>query len=95
MSQEELLLEQWRDLPTQEKNSVINFVEFLRHKQTAEIQEDVDYGAPEHLKVRSIEHLNELLQEALDTVGSLIFTGEIELICQFKSINGYRDPHQI
>jgi hypothetical protein len=68
MSQEELLLEQWRYLPTQEQAAVINFAEFLRHKTSPKFHEDFDYGAPEHLKVRSIEHLNELLQEGLDSL---------------------------
>jgi hypothetical protein len=68
MSQEELLLEQWRDLPTQEQTAVINFAEFLRHKTSPKIQEEFDYGGPEHLKVRSIDHLNELLQEGLDSL---------------------------
>jgi hypothetical protein len=68
MSQEELLLEQWRYLPTQEQTAVINFAEFLRHKKSIEVQEDIDYGAPEHLKVRSIEHLNQLLQEGIDSL---------------------------
>ena len=52
MSQEELLLEQWRYLPTQERAAVINFVEFLLYKKSAAVQENVDYGGPEHLKVR-------------------------------------------
>ena len=58
MSQEELLLEQWRYLPTQERAAVINFVEFLRYKKSAEVQEDVDYGGPEHLKMRSTISMN-------------------------------------
>jgi hypothetical protein len=76
MSQEELLLEQWRYLPTQEQIAVINFAEFLRHKNRAEVQEDLDYGRPEHLKVRSIEHLNELLQEGLDSGDPIEVTDE-------------------
>ena len=68
MSQEELLLEQWRYLPTHEQTSVINFIEFLRYRKSGEVQEDVDYDGPEHLKVRSIDHLNELLQEGLDSL---------------------------
>ena len=68
MSQEELLLEQWRYLPTQERAAVINFVEFLRYKKSAEVQEDIDYSGPEHLKMRSIDHLSELLQEGLDSL---------------------------
>ena len=68
MSQEELLLEQWRYLPTQERAAVINFVEFLLYKKSAEVQEDIDYSVPEHLKMRSIDHLNELLQEGLDSL---------------------------
>jgi hypothetical protein len=72
MSQEELLLEQWRYLPPQDQTAVINFAEFLRHKRSMELQEDIDYDAPEHLpehlKVRSIEHLHQLLQEGLDSL---------------------------
>ncbi len=68
MSQEELLLEQWRYLPTQDQAAVINFAEFLRHKKSIEVQENLDYDAPEHLKVRSIDHLNKLLQEGLDSL---------------------------
>lgn len=62
------VLEQWRYLPTQERAAVINFVEFLLYKKSAAVQENVDYGGPEHLKVRSIDHLNELLQEGLDSL---------------------------
>ena len=68
MSQEELLLAQWRDLPIQEQIAVINFAEFLRHKSRVASQEDIDYGGPEHLKVRSLDHLNELLQEGLSSL---------------------------
>jgi hypothetical protein len=68
MSQEELLLEQWRYLPPQDQTAVINFAEFLRHKKRMELQEDIDYDAPEHLKVRSIGHLHQLLQEGLDSL---------------------------
>ena len=58
MSQEELLLEQWRYLPTHEQTSVINFIEFLRYRKSGEVQEDVDYDGPEHLKVRSTISMN-------------------------------------
>ena len=37
---------------------------FIPHISNA----DIDYGGPEHLKVRSIDHLNELLQEGLDSL---------------------------
>lgn len=46
MSQEELLLEQWRYLPTQERAAVINFVEFLRYKKVQRFKKTLTMADP-------------------------------------------------
>ncbi len=67
MSQEELLLECWRSLAQQEQDQVLQFTQHLQAQHNVELM-DRDLGAPEHLKIRSAEHLNELLQEGLDSL---------------------------
>jgi hypothetical protein len=61
MTQEELLLDRWRGLPIQAQEKVLEFAQFLQEKQS----EDNDFGAPEHLRVRSAEQLDQMLQAGL------------------------------
>jgi hypothetical protein len=67
MSQEELLLECWRSLSVPEKAQVLQLTQSLQaqHQQTSEFP---DLGAPEALKIQSVELLNDLLQEGLDSL---------------------------
>ncbi len=65
MTQEELLLNCWRDLPPAGQAKVLQFTQLL---QTQDEDEDEDFGAPEHLQVRSQAHLAQLLQEGLDSL---------------------------
>lgn len=65
MGQEELLLECWRGLSPTEQAQVLQFTQVLRSQHQLDAV-DRDLGAPEPLKIRSLEHLNELLGEGLD-----------------------------
>jgi hypothetical protein len=63
MTQEELLLNCWRDLPPAGQAKVLQFTQLLQTQD-----EDEDFGAPEHLQVTSQAHLDQLLQEGLDSL---------------------------
>jgi hypothetical protein len=67
MSQEELLLMSWRSLSPTEQAQVLQFTQSLQSKHTQDIALDSDFGAPEHLEIRS-SHLNEMLQEGLESL---------------------------
>jgi hypothetical protein len=67
MSQEELLLQCWRDLPPAGRAQVLEFTKLLQAENSA-TEQDLDFGAPEHLQVRSPEHLDQLLQAGLDSL---------------------------
>jgi hypothetical protein len=62
MTQEELLLNCWRDLPPAGQAKVLQFTQLLQAQD-----EDEDFGAPEHLRLKSLGHLENLLQEGLDS----------------------------
>jgi hypothetical protein len=68
MSQEELLLQCWRDLPPAGRAKVLEFTRLLQDQASDSETEDLDFGAPGHLQVRSKEHLAQLLQEGLDSL---------------------------
>jgi hypothetical protein len=63
MTQEELLLNCWRDLPPAGQAKVLQFTQLLQDQDG-----DLDFGAPEHLQVKSQDHLAQLLQEGLDSL---------------------------
>jgi hypothetical protein len=63
MTQEELLLKGWRDLPPVGQAKVLQFTQLLQEQE-----EDSHLGAPEHLQVRSKEHLDQLLQAGWDSL---------------------------
>jgi hypothetical protein len=63
MSKEELLLIYWRELSTDAQDKLLETARLLTSSE-----EDEDLGAPEHLKVRSQEHLEELLNVGLDSL---------------------------
>lgn len=67
MSQEELLLKCWRSLGPAERVQVLQFTQQLQAQRDSE-SVDQDFGAPEHLKIRSTENLNALLQEGLESL---------------------------
>jgi hypothetical protein len=68
MSQEELLLQCWRNLPPAGQARVLAFTQLLHEQESTIDLEDLDFGAPEHLRVRSQEQLDRLLQEGLDSL---------------------------
>lgn len=63
MSNEEQLLEYWRKQPSEAQHQVLEFTQSLQNDTNFE-----DHGAPEHLKIRSRVHLDQLLQEGLDSL---------------------------
>ncbi|BAS57990.1 hypothetical protein NIES2135_26270 [Leptolyngbya boryana NIES-2135] len=71
MSTEEQLLEYWRKLPSDAQHQVL---EFTRSLQTEDNSPDL--GAPEHLTIRSREHLDQLLQEGLESGDSIEVTDD-------------------
>jgi hypothetical protein len=69
MSQEELLLEYWRELPPAAQAQIL---ETARALQTQNHPAD----GPAHLQARSVEHLNHLLQAGLDSGEPIEVTDE-------------------
>jgi hypothetical protein len=67
MSQEELLLQCWRDLPPAGQAKVLEFTKLLQ-EENSDTEPELDFGAPEHLQVRSPEQLDQMLQEGLDSL---------------------------
>jgi uncharacterized protein YoaH (UPF0181 family) len=74
MSKEELLLEYWRELPPEAQEQVLETARSLQTQYQEHTDEMVD--GPEHLRVKSIEHLNQLLQEGLDSGAAIEVTDE-------------------
>jgi hypothetical protein len=68
MSQEELLLMSWRTLSPTEQAQVLQFTQALQAQHTQDSSLDYDLGAPEHLEIRSSSHLNEMLQEGIESL---------------------------
>lgn len=63
MSNEEQLLEYWRKLPSEAQHQVLKFTRLLQTNNNPE-----GFGAPDHLTIRSREHLDQLLQEGLESL---------------------------
>lgn len=73
MSNEEQLLKYWRKLPSDAQNQVLEFTKLL---QTDSDSSDLDLGAPKPLTIKSREHLDQLLQEGLESGDSSEVTDE-------------------
>lgn len=71
MSTEEQLLEYWRKLPSDAQHQVLEFTRSLQTKI-----DSADLGAPEHLTIQSREHLDQLLQEGLESGDPIEVTEE-------------------
>jgi hypothetical protein len=69
MSKEELLLEYWRELPPEAQEQVLETARSLQISQNL-----VD--GPEHLRVKSIEQLNHLIQAGLESGEPIEVTDE-------------------
>jgi hypothetical protein len=71
MSKEELLLEYWRELPSETQDQVLETIRSLQPHH-----DDLDLIGPEHLIIRSKEHLNELITEGLNSGEPIEVTDE-------------------
>ena len=72
MSQEELLLQSWRSLAPLQQAKVLQFTRSLHSEH-----DSID--GPEHLRIRSREQVNVLIQSGLDSLGrgeGIVLTNE-------------------
>ena len=71
MSKEELLLTYWRELPPEIQDQVLETFRSLQPDQ-----DNPNELGPEHLTIRSSEHLNELILEGINSGEPIAITDE-------------------
>ncbi len=71
MSNEEQLLEYWRKLSSEAQHQVLEFTRALQSESDSQ-----DFGAPEDLTIRSRNHLDQMLQQGLESGNPIEATDE-------------------
>ena len=73
MTTEQLLMERWRNLPTDKQQAVLDFVEFLHERQPK-----VETPTPKQTKTALGNRLQQLRQQIVDSGAHLLNETELE-----------------